>query len=56
MIQMMTAYWVQNAVEDPILAEKFIEGVTKSLVDNSIPLAKAFIEAYSQGGVLDYLV
>ena len=45
MEQKLTSDCVQNAVEDLIPAEKFIEGATKALADNIITLAEAFMKA-----------
>ena len=45
--QKLTADCVQNAEEDLILAEQFIKGVTKTLMNNLATIAEAFMKAYN---------
>ena len=56
MDQKQTDDCVQNAVEDLIPTEQFIEGVTKVLVDNPVALNKAFVNTCRQESAMDALI
>ena len=56
MDQKKTAECAQNAVEGLIPIKKFIQGVTKALVDNTVTMTEAFMKANTQVGMLDDLV